>query len=443
MICEISSMFSGGVISMPACGASLLAQAEPAFEAAIDTFSAAVLAMPVAIGVATSLGARMWCDPDSLTGQALEEAEHQVVLDLDNVFDAVCKKPGNGAGVNAAPMTLWHCAQYILLNVREAGRDWGINTQGFGVDEALVFLKAVRARAAVENYLPEQVAERLLTHEFSDQMFSSLAQLWQMAGRHKYFDRDHSRQRQAFSVILARALSQASELRERRLTQLVSRYDRLPYRRDHLVSPVPLTEDLAGSASAENYFFLEGQVQIPGVSEAFESVRPLPTGTGFVVSRDGHIITCSHCVAGVDLGKWGTKVRVLHFRENTRQTDLALLQIPALSDRRPVTFPDPADDVPDVGFSIGYPGIFRDEREDVMVVSMGRVLRDGSNGLLVGAESMPGSSGSPVVDAKGRLLGMVIASERGYSLFSGSFAEGVRFVPVKDIQRLLRKFDLI
>ncbi|MDP2599492.1 MAG: serine protease, partial [Deltaproteobacteria bacterium] len=366
----------------------------------------------------------------------------QVVLGLDNAFDVIREKTRN-AVEQSAPMTLWHYIQCILLNVRSIGGSYGKNMEGFGSDEALLFLNAVRNISGSQKEGLEQIAERLLTHDFSDSLFFSLVELWCMAGKYKYFDLGHIRQRRDFSRILESALLKAWEISKKRLTHPVSRNDRLPYRLDHLISPVPLTVDLLSHNKVENYFFLESQVEIPGIRRLFGSVGPLPTGTAFVVSNEGHIVTCSHCVEGTDLEKWGAEVRVLHVREKKEEPDLALLQIPILSGREPISLPNVAASVPSLGFSIGYPRFFQDNTDPVILVSMGRISLDGSGGYLVDSESRGGSSGSPVVDVDGHLLGMVYGSELLKVDNDRSFAERVGIVSGREIQRLLRKFGLI
>lgn len=167
------------------------------------------------------------------------------------------------------------------------------------------------------------------------------------------------------------------------------------------------------------------------VARAAESRRPtrggfaaadleiFSTGTGFVVSTDGHVVTNNHVIADC------TELRV---RSSSQQTvfaqlqaaepdsDLALLQAPELRVVDTAPFRSgrgvrPGDDV----VVIGYPLFGAD-----MVTSSEAIVTTGAVSALAGpgedrrimqitAPVQPGNSGGPLLDAGGNVVGVVVA----------------------------------
>jgi S1-C subfamily serine protease len=165
------------------------------------------------------------------------------------------------------------------------------------------------------------------------------------------------------------------------------------------------------------------------------------TGTGFVIDRDGSIVTNDHVAAG------GSKVSV-RFGEHSKRidarvvgrdpsTDLALLRV----DPRAAAFtPLPLGDsrsvrVGDEAIAIGNP--FGLERSLTLgVVSATDREIDAPNGTVIRAVVQtdaainPGNSGGPLLDADGRVIGVNSQAHEG--------ASGIGYaVPVDTLKKVL------
>jgi serine protease Do len=149
-------------------------------------------------------------------------------------------------------------------------------------------------------------------------------------------------------------------------------------------------------------------------------------GSGFIISSDGYIVTNNHVVEGAD----EIKVRLMENgkREQSYQaeiigtdaeTDLALLKIEA-SNRLPfLTFGD--SDRLQVGewvVAIGNPFGLDHTVTAGIISAKGRVIGAGpyDNFLQTDASINPGNSGGPLLDMKGRVIGIntaIVASGQG------------------------------
>ena len=136
------------------------------------------------------------------------------------------------------------------------------------------------------------------------------------------------------------------------------------------------------------------------------------TGSGFMVRKDGHVVTNHHVVAGakeiwvVIPGKSGEFPANIAADDSLH--DLALLKIPATSDYDilPVVSSDSVQVIDEV-YVFGYPlGEILGER---VSVSRGQInaIRDGY--LQIDAAVNPGNSGGPVLNSSGEVIGVVHA----------------------------------
>jgi S1-C subfamily serine protease len=160
------------------------------------------------------------------------------------------------------------------------------------------------------------------------------------------------------------------------------------------------------------------------------------SGTAFVVGADGYLLTCQHCVADatsieVVLNGKTYQGKVLAGDE---QLDVALLKIEAAG-LTPLALADGQRvELGQEVRSVGYP--LSDMLGESVKVTRGSVAgtvkREGRELYQVDASINPGNSGGPVVDTRGRVVGM--ASEKLY----GSKITNVGLcVPADEIRRWL------
>ncbi|KHK03504.1 tetratricopeptide repeat-containing serine protease family protein [Desulfovibrio sp. TomC] len=171
------------------------------------------------------------------------------------------------------------------------------------------------------------------------------------------------------------------------------------------------------------------------------------TGTGFVVSRLGHVLTnahvasgCARIVAMVDgqaVGATVSRLDVAH--------DLALLKL-AVAPSRVLSFREGSTVPPEVAvYAAGYPG--ERARTGEMRITSGhtRELAAGvgiSGEVAISAEVLPGNSGGPLLDASGRVAGVVRArrdSEAVREQVGGGMADMGFAVPLAEVKAFLSR----
>ena len=133
-------------------------------------------------------------------------------------------------------------------------------------------------------------------------------------------------------------------------------------------------------------------------------------GTGFAVSADGRVVTCAHVIEGaasaIAVDRVGRKFPVQGVIAIDASRDVAILQVKA-SDLHPVALSD-TDDLP-LGarvFVLGTPSGLEQTLSDG-IVSGHRRLPERGHVIQVTAPASPGSSGSPVFDMTGLVVGLV------------------------------------
>ena len=139
------------------------------------------------------------------------------------------------------------------------------------------------------------------------------------------------------------------------------------------------------------------------------------SGTGFVVSANGHIVTNNHvidgCVGDIKGNLTGEASMVLRVVSSDANNDLALLQAPSTT-----TFKDFArirdrsirsgDSVIAIGFP--FHGLLSsDFTVTTGIVSSLSGMRNDSRFLQISAPVQPGNSGGPLFDATGQVVGVV------------------------------------
>ncbi|MEX0765189.1 MAG: trypsin-like peptidase domain-containing protein [bacterium] len=139
------------------------------------------------------------------------------------------------------------------------------------------------------------------------------------------------------------------------------------------------------------------------------------TGTGFVIDQGGLVLTAAHVVRRasdvmVELpGMRPLQAKVVGY--DTRR-DLALLRIPVLARFRTVEVVNgeirAGEPVVVIGTPRGRPGVMTVGEIVAPRASLPGLLRDTL--IWISAEVVPGNSGSPVLNHRGKVVGLVIAN---------------------------------
>jgi S1-C subfamily serine protease/WD40 repeat protein len=161
------------------------------------------------------------------------------------------------------------------------------------------------------------------------------------------------------------------------------------------------------------------------------------TGSGFVITADGYVVTCAHVLedsALVDVTLAG-KVHRARVIELEPKPDLALLKIDA-SGLVALSFNmAPVETGVDV-WVFGFP--LRRELGGSLSVTRGTVsstiVRKGQKFLQIDAAVNPGNSGGPLIDERGEVIGVVTAKLAGELISNVAFA-----VPTDQVQKLLAR----
>jgi len=161
------------------------------------------------------------------------------------------------------------------------------------------------------------------------------------------------------------------------------------------------------------------------------------SGTGFVVSTSGHIVTNHHvidgCAGDIKGNLTGEAAMVLRVVSSDANNDLALLQAPSTT-----TFKDFArirdrsirsgDSVVAIGFP--YHGILTsDFTVTTGIVSSLSGMRNDSRFLQISAPVQPGNSGGPLFDSTGQVVGVVTGKIPALriAVATGNIPENINF----------------
>jgi S1-C subfamily serine protease len=159
------------------------------------------------------------------------------------------------------------------------------------------------------------------------------------------------------------------------------------------------------------------------------------TGTGFVISASGHIITNQHVVEGCGeirgnlTGEAPTSLRLVSSDESN---DLALLQGPAASFKEFAKIRDRTIRSGDSVVAIGFPfhGLLTSDFTVTtgIVSSLSGLLND-TRYLQISAAAQPGNSGGPLLDTSGQIVGMVAAKINALKIVraTGNIPENINF----------------
>ncbi|HEX5066381.1 MAG TPA: serine protease [Myxococcota bacterium] len=164
--------------------------------------------------------------------------------------------------------------------------------------------------------------------------------------------------------------------------------------------------------------------QIESVRRAVLTIRSGSiTGTGVLVSPEGHALTAGHVVSGLDevrvVLESGLELPARVLRVDL-QTDAALIQVSGARHTCVAVGPEPAigEDVYVIGSALG---------EELMLsvskgIVSGRREIEGVTLIQTDASTNPGTSGGPLLDAQGRIAGIVTQKVFGVGLEGLAFA---------------------
>jgi serine protease Do len=173
-----------------------------------------------------------------------------------------------------------------------------------------------------------------------------------------------------------------------------------------------------------------------------QNVESASSGSGFIITADGYIVTNQHVVSGA------SSVKVTLYNGDTYDAtvvggdsdyDVAVLKIDA-ANLTPVTVGSSADvNVGDTVLAIGNPlGELTFSMSQGIVSSCNRAINvDGTpfNMIQVDASINPGNSGGVLVNLYGEVVGIVSAK---YSSYSNTSVEGIGFaIPIDDVQTVI------
>ena len=149
--------------------------------------------------------------------------------------------------------------------------------------------------------------------------------------------------------------------------------------------------------------------------------QPAGSGSGFVVASDGYLLTNSHVVHGGDLVRAtfpdGATTRAYLVGDDP-DTDLALLQVHNRPAGQLELAASDALQVGQIAIAVGNPLGFGSTVTAGVVSALGRSLRGRSGRLIddvlqTDAALNPGNSGGPLLDSRGRAIGVNTATILG------------------------------
>jgi len=159
------------------------------------------------------------------------------------------------------------------------------------------------------------------------------------------------------------------------------------------------------------------------------------SGTGFVISNNGHIVTNQHvvegCVGDIQGNLSGEAPVKLRLVSSDETNDLALLQAPSPY-KDVATIRDKPIHPGDSVVAIGYPfhGLLTSDFTVTsgIVSSLSGILND-TRFLQISAAVQPGNSGGPLLDTGGEVVGMVAAKLNALKFVkaTGEIPENINF----------------
>ena len=193
----------------------------------------------------------------------------------------------------------------------------------------------------------------------------------------------------------------------------------------------------AGGIKSAGEFAVPKVVAAKAETPSAKSARTgTQTGTGFVVSASGHIVTNHHvidgCIGDIKGNLTGEAATTLRVVNSDEFNDLALLQGPAESFKAHVRIRDRAMHSGDSVVAIGYPyhGLLTSDFTVTtgIVSSLSGILND-TRFLQISAAVQPGNSGGPLFDTSGDVVGVVSQKLDALKIarYTGTIPENINF----------------
>ena len=174
-----------------------------------------------------------------------------------------------------------------------------------------------------------------------------------------------------------------------------------------------------------------------------QRVESASSGSGFVITQDGYIVTNHHVVASASSVKVtmydGKEYSAAVVGSDSDYDDVAVLKVETTG-LQPVTLGNSADvNVGDTVLAIGNPlGELTFSMSQGIVSCCDRAINVSGtpfNMIQVDASINPGNSGGPLMNLYGEVVGIVSAK---YSSYSNTAVEGLGFaIPIGDVQAVI------
>ncbi len=160
--------------------------------------------------------------------------------------------------------------------------------------------------------------------------------------------------------------------------------------------------------------YVQTEVERQGIMGLWDSQNPaqLGQGSGFVIDRQGHIITNNHVIQNANkirVGFENGSVQEAELVGVDPQTDIALLKVKASKDLQPVKLGSSSNlKVGEWVVAIGNPFGLDHSVTAGIISAMGREIGAGpyDNFLQTDASINPGNSGGPLFNMKGEVVGV-------------------------------------
>jgi|CXWL01.1.fsa_nt_gi S1-C subfamily serine protease len=209
-----------------------------------------------------------------------------------------------------------------------------------------------------------------------------------------------------------------------------------------LRAPADFTAANAASPLVKHYYFHIDQVKVIALQAAMDSTVRFSGegGTGFLVSKNGHIVTAAHVLQyllkkGTLQGSIGyrgitvplSNAKVLYPKDISGpwDNDVAVLEVASLRWQRPLEFSPTMPESGTPAFSIGYPNImasFGGPWLSAGTVDCKEVAP--ADTIVADAELNAGNSGGPLVDIDGKVLGFASRGTSAGFTVSGVYTSG-------------------